>query len=95
MLSAGLYVERTGTAARMQQHLSCSLHVRCCNAQDCNGHGTHVAGCVAGLTYGVAKNATLLAVRALECLGNGTVSQARPYALSIQLLSPLLWRQWT
>ena len=49
-------------------------------AQDCNGHGTHVAGCVAGLTYGVAKNATLLAVRALECLGNGTVSQARALA---------------
>ena len=30
---------------------------------------------VSGLTYGVAKNASLLAVRALECLGNGTVSQ--------------------
>ena len=43
--------------------------------QDCNGHGTHVAAVVAGLTFGVAKNATLLAVRALECMGNGTVSQ--------------------
>ena len=27
--------------------------------------------------HGVAKNVSLLAVRALECLGNGTVSQAR------------------
>ena len=27
--------------------------------QDCNGHGTHVAAVVAGLTFGVAKNATL------------------------------------
>lgn len=43
--------------------------------QDCNGHGTHVAGAVGGLTYGVAKNVTLHAVRSLECLGNGTVSQ--------------------
>ena len=43
--------------------------------QDCNGHGTHVAAVVAGLTFGVAKNATLLSVRALECMGNGTVSQ--------------------
>ncbi|BDA45353.1 probable extracellular serine proteinase at N-terminal half [Coccomyxa sp. Obi] len=42
---------------------------------DCNGHGTHVAAAAAGLTYGVAKNASLLAVRSLECLGNGTVSQ--------------------
>lgn len=44
--------------------------------QDCNGHGTHVAGTVGGLTYGPAKNVSLLAVRSLECLGNGTVSQA-------------------
>eukprot|EP00891_Asterochloris_glomerata_P006046 jgi/Astpho2/6046/e_gw1.00084.201.1_t len=43
--------------------------------QDCNGHGTHVAATVGGLTYGPAKNATLLAVRALDCNGNGSVSQ--------------------
>ena len=43
--------------------------------QDCNGHGTAVASTVGGLTYGPAKNASLLAVRSLECLGNGTVSQ--------------------
>ena len=42
---------------------------------DCNGHGTHVAASVAGLTYGVAKNASIRAVRSLECGGNGTVSQ--------------------
>ena len=42
---------------------------------DCNGHGTHVAASVAGLTYGVAKNASIKAVRSLECGGNGTVSQ--------------------
>ena len=46
--------------------------------QDCNGHGTHVAASAGGLTYGVAKNASLLAVRALECFGNGTVSQVLP-----------------
>lgn len=31
------------------------------NSDDCLGHGTHVSGSVGGLTYGVAKNATLYA----------------------------------
>lgn len=41
---------------------------------DCNGHGTHVAGTVAGSTYGVAKGATVHAVRVLGCRGSGTNS---------------------
>lgn len=44
------------------------------NAQDCNGHGTHVAGTVGGATYGVAKNARLYAVRVLGCDGSGSNS---------------------
>ena len=41
---------------------------------DCNGHGTHVAGIVGGTTYGVAKGATLYAVRVLDCNGYGAYS---------------------
>jgi len=41
---------------------------------DGNGHGTHVSGTVGGLTYGVAKNVTLVAVRVLDSSGNGTNS---------------------
>ncbi|MFL5382230.1 MAG: S8 family peptidase [Longimicrobiaceae bacterium] len=44
------------------------------NGQDCNGHGTHVAGTVGGSTYGVAKGVTLIAVRVLDCSGSGTNS---------------------
>jgi aqualysin 1 len=43
-------------------------------ANDCNGHGTHVAGTVGGSTYGVAKQVTLVAVRVLGCGGSGTWS---------------------
>jgi subtilisin family serine protease len=44
------------------------------NGQDCNGHGTHVAGTIGGSTYGVAKSALLRAVRVLNCSGSGTNS---------------------
>ncbi|MFJ5693920.1 S8 family serine peptidase [Arthrobacter sp. NPDC093125] len=42
---------------------------------DCNGHGTHVAGIIAGKTYGMAKAATVVPVRALDCNGAGYNSQ--------------------
>lgn len=41
---------------------------------DCNGHGTHVAGTVGGTTYGVAKGTTLIPVRVLDCQGRGSTS---------------------
>lgn len=44
------------------------------NGDDCNGHGTHVAGTVGGAEYGVAKNTSLIAVRVLDCNGSGTFS---------------------
>jgi aqualysin 1 len=44
------------------------------NANDCQGHGTHVAGTVGGTTYGVAKGVTLHPVRVLGCNGSGSNS---------------------
>ncbi len=41
---------------------------------DCQGHGSHVAGTVGGTTHGVAKSVTLHPVRVLGCDGSGTNS---------------------
>lgn len=39
---------------------------------DQQGHGTHVSAAAVGATTGVAKGATVIPVRALDCLGLGT-----------------------
>lgn len=44
------------------------------NVEDCNGHGTHVAGTAAGTEYGIAKSATIHAVRVFSCAGTTATS---------------------
>ncbi|MFJ4098566.1 S8 family peptidase [Amycolatopsis japonica] len=44
------------------------------NNTDCNGHGTHVAGSIGGTSYGLAKGASLVAVKVLSCDGTGSNS---------------------
>ena len=41
---------------------------------DCNGHGTHVAGIAAGGYFGVAKSATIVPVRVMDCNGVGNTT---------------------
>lgn len=42
--------------------------------EDCNGHGTHVAGTAVGSSFGVAKGANVVPVRILDCAGAGYIS---------------------
>ncbi|GAA5897415.1 hypothetical protein JCM8208_003266 [Rhodotorula glutinis] len=42
--------------------------------EDLNGHGSHVAGTIASKTYGVAKKATVYAVKVLGAGGSGTMA---------------------
>jgi len=43
--------------------------------EDCMGHGTHVTGTLAGSTYGVAKEASVVSVRIFGCVGGSTRSR--------------------
>ena len=42
------------------------------NSEDSHGHGTHVAGTIAGKIYGVAKRATVVSVKVLNNKGEGS-----------------------
>ena len=42
--------------------------------EDCHGHGTHIAGTIGGMTYGVAKGVTIVPVRVLRCDLSGSWS---------------------
>ncbi|HEY0619736.1 MAG TPA: S8 family serine peptidase [Kribbella sp.] len=42
------------------------------NGVDCMGHGSHVAGTIAGTNFGLAKGAKIFGVRVLDCKGGGT-----------------------
>ncbi len=44
------------------------------SSSDCDGHGTHVAALAGGSTVGVARAATIVAVRVLGCRGDGPVT---------------------
>jgi PKD repeat protein len=71
------YVIDTGIRATHSEFAGRALHgfsaiADSNGSNDCNGHGTHVAGTIGGSTWGVAKAVTLHAVRVLDCGGSGT-----------------------
>ena len=43
-------------------------------ACDCDGHGSHVAGVVGGLSVGIAPASQLVSIRVLDCSGQGNIS---------------------
>jgi subtilisin family serine protease len=46
------------------------------SAEDCHGHGSHVAGTIGGTSHGVAKNVWIYAGRVVNCAGGGNASMA-------------------
>jgi len=69
IIDTGIYVRHTDFGTRATWGTNT---VNDGKNDDCNGHGTHVAGTVGGTKYGVAKKVTLVAVKVLGCDGGGT-----------------------
>ena len=53
--------------------VSLCVEVGSCTDNDAHGHGTHVAGTVAGSQYGVAKHATIHGMQVVGADGTGTI----------------------
>jgi MYXO-CTERM domain-containing protein len=71
VIDSGLRMTHTEVAGRIADYVYLtSLGT----AEDCNGHGTHVAGTIAGKTWGVAKAASVVPVRVLDCNNSGLAS---------------------
>ena len=51
-----------------------NFHPGVSGTNDCNGHGTHVAGTIGGTQYGIAKQVTLIPIRVFACSGSTLTS---------------------
>ncbi len=72
VLDSGIRADHTDFSGRVDAGFTTIADGR--GTQDCNGHGTHVAGTVGGARHGVAADVRLVPVRVLDCQGAGTVS---------------------
>ena len=73
ILDTGVRTDHTEFTGRMGNGFSARPGDPSTN--DCHGHGTHVAGTVAGATWGVAKKATVHPIRIFDCNGDATTSE--------------------
>lgn len=72
VVDTGILANHTDFGGRVESGFTSISDGR--GSNDCNGHGTHVAGTVGGSTWGVAKGVTLVPVRVLDCAGAGSLS---------------------
>jgi aqualysin 1 len=72
IIDTGILTTHSEFTGRMAPGFTAILDGRGTN--DCNGHGTHVAGTVGGRSWGMARGVTLVPVRVLDCTGSGFMS---------------------
>lgn len=101
VLDTGIYAEHEEFGGRANKLYTAILDGH--GADDCDGHGTEVAGLIGGLVHGVAKEVRLQAIRVADCTGTSNdmliaagIQQAiihhqannTPGVLSISLAAP-------
>lgn len=72
VIDTGVYADHSEFAGRVSSGYSSIGDGR--GSKDCHGHGTHVAGTVAGANYGFAVEANIVPVRVLDCYGSGSTA---------------------
>jgi cerevisin len=73
IIDTGIYVDHAEFEGRAQWGITVPRNEQ---YTDGNGHGTHCAGIVSGSTFGVAKKATVVAVKVLRSDGSGAMNDA-------------------
>ena len=69
VVDTGMNIAHSAFAGRIATGFSAIPDGR--GVEDCNGHGTHVAGSAAGASLGVAQESIIVPVRVLNCDGSG------------------------
>ena len=72
VIDTGVYAAHSEFTGRVATGYSAISDGR--GSSDCHGHGTHVAGTVAGANYGFAVDANIVPVRVLDCYGSGSTA---------------------
>jgi subtilisin family serine protease len=72
VIDTGVYAAHSEFTGRVSSGYSSIGDGR--GSADCHGHGTHVAGTVAGANYGFAVEANIVPVRVLDCYGSGSTA---------------------